>query len=170
MGSWSIVTRSSQQTMNWGKRLAPLLHGGEIVGLVGELGSCKTCFVRGLAQGLKVGKQAWIRSPTFTLINEYHGRLPIYHIDLYRIGEPHELEGLNLREYLYADGVSLIEWFEHVPANEVDEYLELKIAHGGGTKRQLTFVGHGERYEDLIEKLRKESFKSSKVHNELGGA
>jgi tRNA threonylcarbamoyladenosine biosynthesis protein TsaE len=170
MGSWSIVTRSSQQTMNWGKRLALLLHGGEIVGLVGELGSGKTCFVRGLAQGLKVGKQAWIRSPTFTLINEYHGRLPIYHIDLYRIGEPHELEGLNLREYLYADGVSLIEWFEHVPANEVDEYLELKIAHGGGTKRQLTFVGHGERYEDLIEKLRKESFKSSKVHNELGGA
>jgi tRNA A37 threonylcarbamoyladenosine biosynthesis protein TsaE len=63
----------------------------------------------------------------------------------------------------------LIEWFEHVPANEVDEYLELKIAHGGGTKRQLTFVGHGERYEDLIEELRKESFKSSKVHDELGG-
>jgi tRNA A37 threonylcarbamoyladenosine biosynthesis protein TsaE len=51
--------------------------------------------------------------------------------------------------------VSLIEWFEHVPANEVDEYLELKIAHGGGTKRQLTFVGHGERYEGLIEELRK---------------
>ena len=167
MGSWSIVTGSSQQTMNWGKRLAPLLHGGEIVGLVGEFGSGKTCFVRGLAQGLKVAKQAWIRSPTFTLINEYHGRLPIYHIDLYRIGEPHELEGLNLREYLYADGVSLIEWFEHVPANEVDEYLELKIAHGGGTKRQLTFVGHGERYEKMVQKLKRSRVQTVKKETRM---
>jgi tRNA threonylcarbamoyladenosine biosynthesis protein TsaE len=155
--------------MAWGRKLAQLVKGGEIIGLVGELGTGKTCFVRGFAAGLEVRKDAWIRSPTFTLINEYHGRLPIYHIDLYRIGERHELEGLNLREYLYADGVSLIEWFEHVLANEVDEYLELKIAHAGATKRQLTFVGHGERYEDLIEELRKETFKSSKVHNELGG-
>jgi len=169
MGSWSIVSKSTRQTMGCGRKLAQLVKGGEIIGLVGELGTGKTCFVRGFAAGLEVRKDAWIRSPTFTLINEYHGRLPIYHIDLYRIDERHELEGLNLREYLYADGVSLIEWFEHVPANEVDEYLELKIAHGGGTKRQLTFVGHGERYEDLIEELRKESFKSSKVHNELGG-
>jgi tRNA threonylcarbamoyladenosine biosynthesis protein TsaE len=169
MGSWSIVSKSTRQTMGWGRKLAQLVKGGEIIGLVGELGTGKTCFVRGFAAGLEVSKDAWIRSPTFTLINEYHGRLPIYHIDLYRISERHELEGLNLREYLYADGVSLIEWFEHVPADEVDEYLELKIAHGGGTKRQLTFVGHGERYGDLIEELRKESFKSSKVHNELGG-
>ena len=158
MGSWSIVSKSTRQTMGWGRKLAQLVKGGEIIGLVGELGTGKTCFVRGFAAGLEVRKDAWIRSPTFTLINEYHGRLPIYHIDLYRIGERHELEGLNLREYLYADGVSLIEWFEHVPANEVDEYLELKIAHGGGTKRQLTFIAHGERYEKIVQK-----FKRSKV-------
>ena len=71
------------------------------------------------------------------MINEYHGRLPVYHIDLYRIGSRDELEGLNLREYLYGAGVSLIEWFEHLPADEVEEFLELKFAYADGTENQL---------------------------------
>lgn len=131
------------------------MQGGEIIGLVGELGAGKTSFVRGLAEGLGVGKEAWIRSPTFTLINEYHGRLAIYHIDLYRIGDRADLESLGLREYLYSDGVSLIEWFERLPADEVDEYLEINFAHGAaGREREIWFVAHGERYERLIEGLR----------------
>jgi tRNA threonylcarbamoyladenosine biosynthesis protein TsaE len=158
MGSWTVVSKSTRQTMGWGRKLAKVVQGGEIIGLVGELGTGKTCFVRGFAAGLEVGKDAWIRSPTFTLINEYHGRLPIYHIDLYRIGERHELEGLNLREYLYSGGVSLIEWFEKLPVAEADEFLEIRIVHGGASKRQLTFVGHGERYEKIVQK-----FKRSKV-------
>ena len=158
MGSWTVVTKSTRQTMGWGRKLARVVQGGEIIGLFGELGTGKTCFVRGFAAGLEVGKDAWIRSPTFTLINEYHGRLPIYHIDLYRIGERHELEGLNLREYLYSDGVSLIEWFEKLPVAEADEFLEIRMAHGGASKRQLTFVSHGERYEKIVQK-----FKRSKV-------
>jgi tRNA threonylcarbamoyladenosine biosynthesis protein TsaE len=167
MGSWSVVSKSTRQTMGWGRKLAKVVQGGEIIGLVGELGTGKTCFVRGFAAGLEVGKDAWIRSPTFTLINEYHGRLPIYHIDLYRIGERHELEGLNLREYLYSDGVSLIEWFEKLPANEVDEFLELKIAHAGTSKRQLTFVGHGERYEKIVQKFKRSKVQT--VKKGLGG-
>jgi len=163
MGSWSVVTRSARQTMGWGKRLGRLLEGGEIIGLIGELGSGKTCFVRGLAAGLEVDSKAWIRSPTFTLINEYRGRLPIYHIDLYRVGSRHELEELNLREYLYSDGVSPIEWFDHLPADEVDEYLELKIEHVGGAKRKLNFTPHGERYERIINSLRAEKSKGSKA-------
>jgi tRNA threonylcarbamoyladenosine biosynthesis protein TsaE len=158
MGSWTVVSKSTRQTMGWGQKLAKVVQGGEIIGLVGELGTGKTCFVRGFAAGLEVGKDAWIRSPTFTLINEYHGRLPIYHIDLYRIGERHELEGLNLREYLYSDGVSLIEWFEKLPVAEADEFLEIRIVHGGASNRQLTFVGHGERYEKIVQ-----TFKRSKV-------
>lgn len=154
MKSWTIFTTSPRQTRNWGARLAKQLKGSEIIGLVGELGSGKTCFVRGLAEGFEVSREAWIRSPTFTLINEYDGRLPIYHIDLYRIGRRDELAGLDLREYLYSDGVSLIEWFDHLPSNEVDESLELKFAHAGGDKRELTFRAHGERYERLLESLR----------------
>jgi tRNA threonylcarbamoyladenosine biosynthesis protein TsaE len=163
MASWRISTRSSSQTMSWGSRLGKLLEGGEIVALIGELGAGKTCFVRGVTQGLDVGKDSWIRSPSFTLINEYRGRLPVYHIDLYRIGSRDQLEGLNLREYLYSDGVSLIEWFEHLPGDAVDEYLELNIDYAHGARRELTFTSHGERYERIIEALQARKFNRSKV-------
>jgi tRNA threonylcarbamoyladenosine biosynthesis protein TsaE len=154
MASWSVLTRSARQTMSWGSRLGRLLKGGEIIALIGELGAGKTCFVRGVTQGLEVGKEAWIRSPSFTLINEYHGRLPVYHIDLYRVEGRAQLEGLNLREYLYSDGVSLIEWFEHLPADEVDEFLEIRLGYVDGNRRQLTFGPHGQRYEEIVEGLR----------------
>ncbi len=143
--------------MKWGRKLGKLTQGGEIIGLVGELGSGKTCFVRGFAEGIGVGKDAWVRSPTFTLINEYSGRLPVFHIDLYRVAKPEEQAGLNLREYLYGDGVSLIEWFEYLPADEVGEYLAISLAHLGGAKRELKFVAHGERYEILLKDLHVET-------------
>src|SRR5687768_4805295 len=107
MLSWTVLTHSPLQTRRWGGRLGKLVSGGEIVGLTGDLGTGKTCFVRGVAEALEVTKEAWVRSPTFTLINEYEGRLPVYHIDLYRIGSRADLEDLNLREYLFSDGVSL---------------------------------------------------------------
>jgi tRNA threonylcarbamoyladenosine biosynthesis protein TsaE len=154
MLSWSVLSRSPRQTMGWGERLGKRLQGGEIIGLIGELGAGKTCFVRGVTQALAVGKDAWIRSPTFTLINEYHGGLPVYHIDLYRIDSPDALEGLNLREYLYSEGVSLIEWFDKLPADEVDECLEVKFAHAGGANRELTFAARGERYGKIVQALR----------------
>ena len=154
MGGWTIVTTSTRQSQNLGRNLGRLVQGGEIIGLDGELGAGKTCFVRGFAEGIEVDVDAWVRSPTFTLINEYSGRLPVYHIDLYRVGKQEELDSLNLREYLYGDGVSLIEWFEFLPASEVDEYLELRISHGGGNKREMTFIAHGERYEVLVQALR----------------
>jgi tRNA threonylcarbamoyladenosine biosynthesis protein TsaE len=159
MGLCTVVSKSARQTMSWGKKLGKLVQGGEIIGLVGELGAGKTCFVRGFAEGIGVGKDAWVRSPTFTLINEYNGRLPVYHIDLYRVGERGQQDGLNLREYLYGDGVSLIEWFEYLPADEVDEFLAIKIAHLGGARRQLVFAAHGERYEKLVKDLHLETAK-----------
>jgi len=153
MASWRVFTNSPRQTMSWGGRLGKLLQGGEIIGLIGELGTGKSCFVRGVTESLDVGRNSWIRSPTFTLINEYHGRLPVYHIDLYRVGSPGELEGLDLREYLYSDGVSLIEWFEHLPLHEVDEYLELRLVYAGGNRRELIFTPHGAQYEKILERV-----------------
>ena len=163
MGVCTVVSKSARQTMSWGKRLGKLVQGGEIIGLVGELGTGKTAFVRGFAEGIGVGKEAWVRSPTFTLINEYSGRVAVFHIDLYRVAKPEEQTGLNLREYLYGDGVSLVEWFEYLPAEEVDEYLEISLTHLGGAKRELKFVAHGERYENLLEGLKVQKFNRSKV-------
>ena len=154
MGSWTVISNSSRKTMSWGRKLARLVQGGEIIGLAGEVGTGKTTFTRGFAAGAGVGKNAWVRSPTFTLINEYQGRLSVYHIDLYRIGKAEEIDALNLREYLYSAGVSLIEWFDYLPAGEVDDYLEIRMAHAGRTGRELTFVAHGERYERILDQLR----------------
>jgi tRNA threonylcarbamoyladenosine biosynthesis protein TsaE len=152
--AFATISHSTAQTRNWGKRLGRLLTGGEIIGLTGELGSGKTCFARGVAEGLDVGKEAWIRSPTFTLINEYDGRLPMYHIDLYRIGNARELEELNLREYLFSGGVSVVEWFEHLPAGEVDEWLQVDFEHSGQRERRLTFTACGKQYEELLQGLK----------------
>ncbi len=157
--SFAVLSKSAAETRRWGKRLGRLLRGGEIIGLSGELGSGKTCFVRGVAEGLEVGKETWIRSPTFTLINEYHGRLPVYHIDLYRLGSRRDMEELDLREYLFSDGVSLVEWFDYLPSREVEDYLHVQFEHGSGNKRTLTFTAHGDRYEKMIEGLRVEGMK-----------
>jgi len=162
MDAWSVVSHSQSQTLNLGKRLARLLQGGEIIGLRGELGAGKTCLVRGVAAGLGVGESAWVRSPTFTLINEYQGRLPIYHIDLYRVSSHGEQEGLNLRDYLYGDGVCLVEWFEYLPAEETEEYLDVSLAHCGAKQRRLTFTAHGDGYERIVHSLRVQEPKGSK--------
>lgn len=159
MAAWVVLSTSARMTMSLGRNLAKLVKGGEIIGLRGELGTGKTAFVRGFCEGIGVSQTAWVRSPTFTLINEYQGRLPVYHIDLYRIGRAEEVAALNLREYLYSDGVSLIEWIEHLPPDEIDEYLEVSLAHNSGSKRQMTFTAHGKQYEEMVEQLRRKDKK-----------
>lgn len=153
MNSFSVLSRSSTQTQGWGRRLGRLLRGEEIIGLSGELGSGKTCFVRGLAQGMEVDKRAWVRSPSFTLINEYDGRVPLYHIDLYRLSGASEIEGLDLREVFFSQGVSVVEWFERLPEGEVEEYLHIAFEYGDGSRRHLTFTAYGSRYEELVGQL-----------------
>jgi tRNA threonylcarbamoyladenosine biosynthesis protein TsaE len=154
MKPFSVLSHSSIQTRGWGKRLGKLLTRGDIVGLTGELGSGKTCFVHGLAEGLEVDEKAWVRSPTFTLINEYDGKLPLYHIDLYRIAGEGDIVELNLREYLYGEGISVIEWFDHLPTGEFDEHLRIGFEHVGRGKRRLTFLAHGPGYETIVEGFR----------------
>ena len=162
MAAWKVVSHSERQTKSWGKKLARLLKRGDIVGLTGELGTGKTCFVRGVAQGLGVPDNAWVRSPTFTLINEYDGRVPVYHIDLYRVSSHAQQENLNLREYLHGDGVSLVEWFEYLPGDATEEFLEVSLGHDDTKRRTLMFAAHGERYEGVVEALRSKRFKGAK--------
>ena len=161
MKYFTVVSGSAAQTRNWGRRLGKFLHGGEIIGLTGELGTGKTCFTHGLAAGLEVEKNTWLRSPTFTLINEYHGRVPIYHIDLYRVSAPQEREGLDLPDFLFSDGVAVVEWFQYLAPGEVDECLEVLLEHVSARERRLTFKARGERYEAILDQLQGDGLKSN---------
>jgi tRNA threonylcarbamoyladenosine biosynthesis protein TsaE len=147
----TIHSHSEDETRAFGSRLARCLRGGELIGLVGELGSGKTCFVRGLAEGLGIAPQK-VRSPTFTLVNEYSGgRLPLYHIDLYRL-VPSPVDRMALRDYLYGDGVCVVEWFERL--GEVSPHLRIQFTFVGADERALVAQGRGVQYDVLLEHLK----------------
>jgi tRNA threonylcarbamoyladenosine biosynthesis protein TsaE len=147
----TVDSHSEDETRAFGARLGSCLEGGELIGLRGDLGAGKTCLVRGVAEALGVPPHK-VRSPSFTLIAEYAGgRLPVYHVDLYRLS-PSDVDRLALREYLYGDGVCLVEWFERL--GEFAEHLEIGCTFVAETERLFVFTAHGARYDTLLNKLR----------------
>ncbi|HZO82789.1 MAG TPA: tRNA (adenosine(37)-N6)-threonylcarbamoyltransferase complex ATPase subunit type 1 TsaE [Candidatus Binataceae bacterium] len=147
-----IDSRSAHETKLWGRRLGALLEGGELLALIGELGAGKTCFIKGLARGLNLREEN-ILSPTFTMIQEHRGRLPLFHIDLYRLEEA-GLDDLGLREYLFSSGVAAVEWFERLREGDELEALSVRMAYSGANERRIQFAGSG-RYARLIDQLRR---------------
>jgi tRNA threonylcarbamoyladenosine biosynthesis protein TsaE len=129
-----IISHSQDETIEYGRRLAAELRPGSVLALSGELGAGKTCLVKGIARGL--GVQQEVTSPTFTLIHEYRdGRLPLYHVDLYRLDSVEAAVGIGIEEYLPGDGVTVIEW-----AEKIESLLPL------GTKRlRLSLVNDTSR-------------------------
>jgi len=148
-----IETRSAHETKTWGRRLASLLEGGELLGLVGELGAGKTCFIKGLASGLNL-REGDILSPTFTMIQEHRGRLPLFHIDLYRLDRV-ALDDLGLREYLFSEGVAAVEWFERLREAPELECITVSITYADAGSRRIEFAASGERYAARIENLKR---------------
>jgi tRNA threonylcarbamoyladenosine biosynthesis protein TsaE len=131
-----VTTASETQTAAVGRDLAQSLRAGDAVLLQGELGAGKTAFVRGLAEGLGVPADA-VSSPTFTLIQEYRGgRLPLFHVDLYRLDDRREIDDLGLEE-IAADGVLAIEWAEKLPRRPANATV-VRFVHGEGDARTLT--------------------------------
>src|ERR1019366_1452519 len=147
-----IESRSPHETKSWGRRLASLLEGGELLGLIGDLGAGKTCFIKGLARGLNLREED-ILSPTFTMIQEHHGRLPLYHIDLYRLEEA-TLDDLGLREYLFSEGIAAVEWFERLRGGPEMEYLAVRISYVGANMRRIELSAGDSRHAQIISKLK----------------
>jgi tRNA threonylcarbamoyladenosine biosynthesis protein TsaE len=133
----TITTQSEDETAAAGRHLAANLSDGDVLLLYGDLGAGKTAFVRGLAEGLGVSRDE-VSSPTFTLIQEYRGgRLPLFHVDLYRIGDPREFDELGLDE-IALDGVLAIEWAEKLVARlKPSRYVEIRIQHAGDDTRVI---------------------------------
>lgn len=130
-----ITTHSEEETAAAGRDLAPMLSAGSAVLLYGDLGAGKTAFVRGLAEGLGIERDE-VTSPTFTLMQEYRGgRLPLFHVDLYRLNDPREVDDLGLDE-ITAEGVIAIEWADRM-RDLPDGAVVVRIEHGEGSRRNL---------------------------------
>lgn len=151
-----ITTHSPEETVAFGRALARHLQAGDTVLLVGDLGSGKTTFVKGVAAGLRLKPEA-VHSPTFVLMNIYEGRLPLFHFDLYRLEPGDELNRLGLDEFLYGDGVALIEWADRMGGWTPAEHLRLDLTHGGEGERTLTLKAKGDRYRKILNTLKTES-------------
>lgn len=127
-----ILTKSAEETIELGKSIGTKLKPGAIVAFYGELGSGKTTMIKGICLGLGVEEQAIVKSPSFVMVNEYQGKWPIYHIDLYRIKNLQEISSIGFDEYLYAKGICLIEWAEKIenelPINIIKVELEVLSA------------------------------------------
>lgn len=146
-----IETMSAEQTQEFGRHLAKKLAAGDIICFYGDLGAGKTTMIKGIADGLQV-KSDYVHSPTFTLMNVYeHGRIPLYHFDMYRIEKPEQLFDIGYDEFLYGNGVSVIEWSEKFGSLLPQERLEIHLEHKGEEKRGILIKAFGVRYENLVE-------------------
>lgn len=139
-----------------GKRIGKRLQEGDVIALVGELGTGKTQLIKGLASGVGVKRASYLTSPSFVLVNEYIGKIPFYHIDLYRIKDEREAEGLGLEEYFQGKGVTAIEWADKIPSLLPVELLSISLYYTGKQTRSIELVAKGERYEELLNTLRSE--------------
>ena len=146
----TFITSSVEETIALGERLGKLASAGDFIALTGELGSGKTHFVQGVAVGLGVSAAVRVTSPTYTLMNSYAGRFPLYHFDLYRLAGDQDVAELGFEEYFYGTGVCIVEWAERlrdllpgdrmsVTFNYLDEYV-----------RSIAFEPRGARYEKLV--------------------
>lgn len=150
---FTLNIASLGETQAFGRRLGELAFPGMVVALTGPLGSGKTHLVRAVAEGLGVHDSRVVSSPTFVLIQEYQGRLPIYHFDAYRLRDAAEFFDLGAHEYFEGGGVCLVEWADRVPECLPAEFLGIILEVTGATSRRLTVEGHGERYADLVRRL-----------------
>lgn len=133
--SRTFTTESREETLDFGAELAQRLGPGSVIALIGDLGSGKTCLTQGICAGL--GIKDYVTSPTFTLINEYQGRLQVYHFDFYRIDDSAEVLELGCDEYFYGTGVCIIEWAEKILSHLPEDRMEIRINRLGETKREF---------------------------------
>lgn len=151
---YTVLTNNPEDTICLGIKLGKILQKGDLVAINGDLGTGKTCFIKGIAIGLKSKDE--VTSPSFSIIKEYSAKIPIFHFDLYRLDKSEEIEGLGYEEYFYGEGVTLIEW-----ANKIKHYLPEKLLSvnilmdsDNLFSRKINFEVKGERYKKVLEVLK----------------
>lgn len=152
MSHLEIITTSPEKTQQLGTRLGKLAHPGDVLLLVGKLGAGKTCLTQGIARGL--GIREYAASPSFVVVRELYGRLPLYHMDFYRLDNPEEIADLGLDDYLYGGGVSVVEWAEKGLSLLPAEHLLIEMSYISDTSRRLKLKASGKRYRQLVAGLK----------------
>jgi tRNA threonylcarbamoyladenosine biosynthesis protein TsaE len=152
MNHLEIISHSPEQTQKFGTRLGELALPGDIFLLVGGLGAGKTCLTQGIAWGLDIKEYAV--SPSFVVIRELHGRLPLYHIDFYRLDHLEEIAQLGLDDYLYGNGVCVVEWAEKGVGLLPQEHLLIEMSYLADTERSLKLKPSGKRYRQIVAQLK----------------
>ena len=120
-----IYSQNEEELISIGQKLGRLLDSGDIIVLSGDLGAGKTTLTKGIAKGLDISQM--IKSPTYTIVREYEGRLPLYHLDVYRIGDIEEMDEIGYEDYVYGEGVCLIEWANLIEEILPDHYQKITI-------------------------------------------
>lgn len=148
-----IFTNSTKETLVLGKTIGEQIDVSVILALNGDLGSGKTTFVQGLARGLDVSEAYYITSPTFTLINEYPGRLPLFHVDLYRLDNVSDIEDIGLGDIIEGQGVVAIEWAHKLIADALNEHLAIEFKIIDDECRDIRLIAYGHAAVILIKAL-----------------
>ncbi len=149
-----LILSSPSETDSFGCAIGRQLHGGEVLALIGELGVGKTALVRGIVAGLGVPADS-VTSPTFLIVHEYQGRLPVVHIDLYRLQRPEETESIGLSDYLRDDAAVAIEWADRFPQLLPEDRLEVRLTHRTRTTRRVRVEARGPRSRSLLARIKK---------------
>ena len=152
MSYLKLISHSPEQTQRLGVRIGELALPGDILLLTGALGTGKTCLTQGIAWGL--GIKEYALSPSFVIVRELHGRLPLYHIDLYRLDQIEEIEELGLDDYLYGKGVYVVEWAEKGLSVLPAKHLLIQINFLSDSERSFQFKPKGKRYLKIVSQLK----------------
>lgn len=143
-----FYSHNEDELMTYGYQLGRKLQAGDVLVLTGDLGAGKTTLTKGIAKGLDIDQM--IKSPTYTIVREYEGRLPLYHLDVYRIGN--DPDSIDLDDFLYGDGVAVIEWGELLEEDLLGDYLEIIITPSGDG-RDIELQSNGPRSKELSEAI-----------------
>lgn len=146
----SLELSSLERTEILGKILGSVAEPGDVITLEGGLGAGKTALTQALARGLNVDPAIYVTSPTFSLLHIYQGRIPLHHMDLYRLGGEEEIESLGFTEYFYSNGITVIEWPERLGDLMPRERLHIQLVITGKTSRQAYLTGYGNHWQKKV--------------------
>ena len=146
----SLELSSLEQTEAFGQILGVIAEPGDVITLEGPLGAGKTALTQAIARGLGVNPRIYVTSPTFSLLHEYQGRIPLYHIDLYRLAGEDEIESLGFTEYFYGNGLTVIEWPERLESLMPPERLHVELAITDQTSRTANLTGYGDLWQKKV--------------------